>query len=239
MPSTSSLGGRDVRDRVRERDAIRDRPARLLGGNLLVGNHHHRLHTLRRVEPRGRDAAVLVGADDEAAVERGRDVVGVPLDLGRLDEDVLGLLGQLVRDGRPRAGRRRSPPRSSRGRPRAGSRCGSGTRSRRRAAATRRRARRDWSGRGERPSPSASTENVPTSSTSSSRCMASAAASTSYPGPRLADEAGTLTSRRRAVRGSPPLDRAATLGLGCAGSRPSSTASSDSRTQVAPCDGSS
>ena len=56
------------------------------------------------------------------------------------------------------------------------------------------------------PSPSASTENVPTSSTSSSRCMASAAARTSYPGPRLADEAGTLTSRRLAVTrgGYPP-----------------------------------
>ena len=35
-------------------------------------------------------------ADDEAAVERGGDVVRVPLELGGLDQDVLGLLGQLI-----------------------------------------------------------------------------------------------------------------------------------------------
>ena len=35
-------------------------------------------------------------ADDEAAVERSRGVVGVPLELGGLDQDVLWLVGQLI-----------------------------------------------------------------------------------------------------------------------------------------------
>src|SRR5262249_31001466 len=64
------------------------------------------------------------------------------------------------------------------------------------------------------PRPSASTEKDPVSSTSSSRCIDSAAPRTSYPGPRFADEAGTLTSRRRTVIRLAPLDRAADcLGL--------------------------
>ena len=48
---------------------------------------------------------------------------------------------------------------------------------------------------------SVSTANVPVSSTSSSRWRASAAANTSKPGPRLAEEAGTRTRRRRFTAG--------------------------------------
>src|ERR671923_14691 len=66
-----------------------------------------------------------------------------------------------------------------------------------------------------------STENSPPSLTSSSRWSVRAAASTSYPGPRFAEEAGTRTRRRRTVigwaeaPGSLPLDRAPHgLGLG-------------------------
>src|SRR6185369_7157417 len=51
----------------------------------------------------------------------------------------------------------------------------------------------------ETPSPPSSKENSPASSTSSSRNIAIAAAIASYPGPRLAEEAGTRTSRWRAV----------------------------------------
>ena len=59
-------------------------------------DHDHGLDTLRRIEPRGGHRRPRSGADDEAAVERGGDVVGMPLELGGLDQDVLGLLGQLV-----------------------------------------------------------------------------------------------------------------------------------------------
>src|ERR1044071_7918955 len=49
------------------------------------------------------------------------------------------------------------------------------------------------------------TAKRPVSSTSSSMCRPSAAASTSNPGPRLAEEAGTRTSRRLCIDGA--LDR--------------------------------
>src|SRR3954453_8189977 len=60
-----------------------------------------------------------------------------------------------------------------------------------------------------RPSSPASTSKLPNSVTSSSRWMSSAAARTSKPGPRFAEDAGTLTRRLRSVIGSLlPLDRA-------------------------------
>ena len=120
----------------------------------------------------------MLRADDETAEQRGRDVVRVALDLGRLDEDVLRLLGQLVEvvggeqpcdDGR----RARSEPGGQRdlaadpeGDP------VSGPQRLESAHAEVRAVERD----AEAP---ASTENEPDSSTSSSRCIASAAASTS------------------------------------------------------------
>jgi hypothetical protein len=91
-PKYELRGGRDVGDRVGDANLLRDGVARVLGRNLLAGDHHHRLHALRRIESGRGDAAAILGTEDEAAVERGRDVVGMALDLGCLEQDVLGLV---------------------------------------------------------------------------------------------------------------------------------------------------
>ena len=60
---------------------------------------------------------------------------------------------------------------------------------------------------------SVTTPKRPVSTTSTSMCMASAAARTSKPGPRLAEEAGTRTSRRRLIAGLSPSTACSTASI--------------------------
>ena len=132
----------DVGDRVGVRDRFRDR-LRALTWALARPRARPR-------RPRGPGAprsgsrplaSSARGADDESAVDRRGDVVGVALDLRRAGEHVGGLEGQLVEvvgGQQPRDDRRRAGAEPAR---RGGSRCRSGRRSRPRGAATRTRAR--------------------------------------------------------------------------------------------------
>ena len=200
QPEHELRGGGDVGDRVAQRDLGRDRLAGALGGDLLGRDHGDALQATRRVEAgRAGRTAIPRPADHEPSVDRGGDVVGMPLQRSRQGQHLLPRERQLDRGGRRRRGRRRSPRRWSRGRGRAGSRCAGERRCRRRGAGSQRPARRGCHARWRRSSPPGSSENSPVSSTSSSRCSETAAAITSYPGPRLAEEAGTRISRRRAV----------------------------------------
>ena len=79
--------------------------SRAPGAHRLLGHDEHRLQPVRRVEAH----RVPVGADDEAAEQRGGDVVGMALELGRDVEQVGVELEQMVgrdeaRDERRRAG---------------------------------------------------------------------------------------------------------------------------------------
>ena len=71
-------GVRDVEGRIGERHLGRQRGARLAGRHRLRRDHRDRLEPGRRLD----HGHVAVGADHEAAVERGGDVVGMPLDRG-------------------------------------------------------------------------------------------------------------------------------------------------------------
>ena len=143
----------------------------------------------RRSAPPGRRA------DHEAAEQRRGDVVGVPLEPGRGRR---AGRRRARRSSRPPSARPRRRPRSSPGRPTAARRerivnskssAGCSVSNARTARLRRSRAiaRSVW------------TAKRPVSSTSSSTCSPSAAASTSKPGPRLADDAGTRTRRRRFI----------------------------------------
>ncbi len=172
-----------------------------LGVEALLRDHEHCLEAHRWLEPVDPGSV----ADDEPAVQRRGGVVRVAFELGR---QAASHRRRARRCGQPPTARPRSPPRSSRARPTAGSPSRSGTRSRPPDAAARRHARQGWSGLGARRARSA-TAKLPVSCTSSSRCSESAAPSTSKPGPRLAEEAGTRTRRRRRrVISRAPLPRA-------------------------------
>ena len=94
----------DVEDRVRERHLGRQRRAGRGRGHRLCGHDRERLESGGRLNARG----LPVGEHDKAAVQGGRDVVGVPLERARLGEQVRVELEQVVGrhqagDDRPRA----------------------------------------------------------------------------------------------------------------------------------------
>ena len=136
---------------------------------------------------------LAVDAGDEAAVQRGGDVVGVPLELGG---ERRGRRRRARRSSRRPAGRRRRPRRWCRGRPTSGtSERDAELEAPRGRRAWRSRARTGCAGRGRCAGRSA-TPKRPVSTTSTSTCSDSAAASTSKPGPEVgrrrrdADERG-------------------------------------------------
>ena len=181
IPSTSWVAAATFATASAIEIAGRQRRARLGGRHGVVGDHQHRLDPLGRLEPHRRRqliGAVRRRAEDEPAVERRGDVVRDGPRARPRDGRSRRARCRARTGGRPPPGRRRSPPRSSRGRGRAGCRCGSRTAGRRRNAGARTRARRGSSGRSAGPGP-ASTENSPVSVTSSSSSSCSAAASTS------------------------------------------------------------
>ena len=89
---------RGVEDGVGHRDLGRQRRARRLRPHRGARHHDHRLEARGRVEARG----LTVGADGEAAVERGRDVVGVALELGGQREHVGVELEEVIGGHEPR-----------------------------------------------------------------------------------------------------------------------------------------
>jgi hypothetical protein len=80
--------------------------ARGAGAHRLVRHHRERLEAGGRVKARG----LPVGAHHEAAAQRGRDVVGVALQLGRARQQVGVELEQVIRRHQPRDDRRRARP---------------------------------------------------------------------------------------------------------------------------------
>ena len=125
-PAARSDPGRSARSRARAaRPPRRSRPRRRtgprqaarrapLGGDLIVGDHQHRLDALGRLQPHRRGLArPRPAAEHEPAVERGRDVVGMALDLGGVREQISRAPAPARKGGPRPSARRRSLRRSS------------------------------------------------------------------------------------------------------------------------------
>ena len=126
-----------VRDRVLARDLGRQHGPHLGGREAQVRDEQDRPKIARRIEAERLDRAVDRGADDEPAVERGRRVVGMALDLVRQAQQVGArqrLAEERVAGDEPgdRRRRRRSEPARERE-----SRCASRSASRRPRASRR------------------------------------------------------------------------------------------------------
>ncbi len=82
----------DVEDRLLDRDLLGQGIARLTCAHRLLGHDRQRLQARGRLEAH----CLAVGANDEAAIERRGDVVGVTLDRGGAREQVDVQLEQVV-----------------------------------------------------------------------------------------------------------------------------------------------
>jgi hypothetical protein len=105
-PEHEQRGVGDVGDGVGHRHLGGQRGPRVLGAHRLVGHDEDRLQADRRLQPRRHP----VGADDEAAPQRGRDVVGMALELGGQRQDVGVELEQVVGSHQARDVGRRARP---------------------------------------------------------------------------------------------------------------------------------
>ena len=95
-------GAAHVVDGIFEDHLLRKHSARLLGDDLVRWNEDHRLEPAFGLDRAADKRAAVPRHDLEAAEERGRDVVGVPLDLGAGLEDLLRRQGRALQSiGRP------------------------------------------------------------------------------------------------------------------------------------------
>ena len=101
------------------------------GREAQLRDEQHGSQVARRVEPERLDAVVDAGGDREAAEQRGRGVVRMALDRRGEPEQVGGSSAARRAARCRRRARRPSPPRTTRGRAPAGSRCASRSASRR------------------------------------------------------------------------------------------------------------
>src|SRR3954452_6866698 len=101
---------RDVVHGVGQWDGRRQRGTRLERGDGIRGYRDHTLEAGRGLEP----LCALRRADHEAAVERGRHVVRMALDLDRVRIDARGQLVHVVGGHEPRDNRGRAGPKASR-----------------------------------------------------------------------------------------------------------------------------
>ena len=179
----------DVEDRVGHRHLGGQRGARLGGAHVAVRDDDHRLEPGGRVEALG--AAAARRSRSRRAARRRRCRRGP-----RARPRAGGCRRRARRSSRRRAARRRRRRRSCRARRRAG--CRSVMRNSKSSGDARRAKPRTTRLRRSRAiERSVTTAKCPVSTTSTSMCRASAAARTSKPGPRLAEEAGTRMRRRR------------------------------------------
>jgi hypothetical protein len=97
-PGDAETDGPEVRDRVLEWDRRREGLAHRVGREATLRDEEDGAEVARRIEADGLHAVRRRGHDDEATEERGRRVVGVPLDAGR-DQQLGGGVERPAKEG--------------------------------------------------------------------------------------------------------------------------------------------